>query len=136
MSEGDGRRRDWEWEWERYCLVGLRWDRGGGWRKKKNRNRNRSVVAKLEDLKMRRFWWKEKKTTRFALVSELIEKALSDPSHLTPIRPFFPTLTLCDIRLLTFLPRRGFRLLNRSCFYGFGSFIPWTGEVEKVGLEG
>lgn len=30
MSEGDGRRRDWEWEWERYCLVGLRWDRGGG----------------------------------------------------------------------------------------------------------
>lgn len=41
-------------------------------------------------LKTRRFWWKEKKTTRLALVSELIEKALSDPSHLTLIRPFFP----------------------------------------------
>lgn len=94
------------------------------------------MAAKLENLKTRRFWWKERKTTRFALVSELIEKALSNPSHLTLIRPSFPTLTLCDIRLLTFLPQRGFRLLNRSCFYGFGSFISWTGEVEKVGLEG
>ncbi len=27
MSEGDGWRREWEWEWERYCLVGLRWDK-------------------------------------------------------------------------------------------------------------
>lgn len=94
------------------------------------------MAAKLENFENEAILVERGKTTAFALVSELIEKALSDPSHLTLIRPFFPTLTLCDIRLLAFLPRRGFRLLNRSCFYGFGSFIPWTGEVEKVGVEG